>query len=91
MALPQASQTLSLVSCAGPGVLAADQHHQFPAALRHLLRGIGAAGAAGWDLVSYLAFQPEYVSKLIELGHEDTLARRAEVEAFFEAKVTAGV
>jgi NTE family protein len=66
------------------GVLASDQHHQFPVGLRHLLRGIGAIGTAGWDLVSYLAFQPEYVSKLIDLGYDDTLARRAEVEAFFD-------
>ena len=48
-------------------------------------RGIGATGDSGWDLMSYLAFQPGYVGKLLELGYEDTLARRAEIEAFFEA------
>ena len=53
--------------------------------LRHLLRGIGATGHSGWDLLSYLAFQPGYVGKLIELGRADTLARRAEIEAFFSA------
>ena len=50
-----------------------------------LLRGIGATGDAGWDLLSYLAFQPGYVGKLMELGYDDTIARRAEIEAFFEA------
>jgi NTE family protein len=65
------------------GTLAADEYRRFPAVLRHLLRGIGATGSEGWDLLSYLAFQPGYVGKLIELGYRDTLARRAEIEAFF--------
>jgi NTE family protein len=52
--------------------------------LRHLLRGIGAKGESGWDLLSYLAFQPGYVGRLMELGYEDTIARRDEIEAFFE-------
>ena len=67
------------------GQMAADEYDRFPATLRHLLRGIGATGESGWDLLSYLAFQPAYVGKLIDLGHSDTLARRAEIEAFFEA------
>ena len=67
------------------GHLAADEYERFPAMLRHLLRGIGATGESGWDLLSYLAFQPGYVSKLIELGYADTLARRTELEEFFRA------
>jgi NTE family protein len=70
------------------GRLAADQYEKFPATLRHLLRGIGATGTAGWDLLSYLAFQPEYVGKLMELGYADTMARDREIEAFFEADAT---
>jgi NTE family protein len=76
------------------GHLAADEYDKFPIMLRHLLRGIGATGESGWDLMSYLAFQPAYISKLIDLGYRDTLARRAEIEAFFEAPadgVTASV
>lgn len=68
------------------GRLAADEYRRFPALLRHLLRGIGATGDVGWDLLSYLAFQPGYVSKLVELGYEDTRARRDELTAFFTAK-----
>jgi NTE family protein len=67
------------------GRLAADEYERFPAMLRHLLRGVGGTGQKGWDLLSYLAFQPGYVGKLIELGENDTLARRAEIEAFFGA------
>lgn len=65
------------------GRLAADEYDRFPVMLRHLLRGVGGTGQSGWDLLSYLAFQPGYVGKLIELGRSDTLARRAEIEAFF--------
>ena len=65
------------------GQLARDQYRRFPAVLRHLLRGIGASDDAGWDLLSYLAFLPAYVSKLMELGRDDALGRRAEIETFF--------
>ena len=64
------------------GRLAADQYDSFPRMLRYLLKGIGATGASGWDLLSYLAFEPGYIDRLLELGHRDTMARRAEIEAF---------
>jgi NTE family protein len=67
------------------GRLAADEYDKFPRMLRHLLRGIGATGESGWDLMSYLAFQPAYVRNLIELGYRDTIARRDEIREFFEA------
>jgi NTE family protein len=65
------------------GKLAENQYHRFPRSLRYLLKGIGANGDTGWDLLSYLAFEPGYVHTLIDLGYADTLARRKEVEAFF--------
>lgn len=68
------------------GRLAIEQYERFPRMLRHLLRGIGATGETGWDLVSYLAFEPAYTTHLMELGYADTMARRAEVEAFFAAE-----
>jgi NTE family protein len=64
------------------GRLAADQYDNFPRMLRYLLRGIGATGATGWDLLSYLAFEPVYVGRLLELGYRDTQARRAEILDF---------
>ncbi len=67
------------------GLLAVRQHQHFPRALRYLLRGIGVTHERGADLLSYLAFAPEYIGRLLELGRADTLARRAEVESFFEA------
>lgn len=65
------------------GQLAGDQYRRFPRFLRYLLSGIGAQAETGSDLLSYLAFEPVYVGRLLELGYEDTLARRREVEEFF--------
>lgn len=76
---------LSLRPSKDLGRLAADEYKRFPSMLRHLLRGIGAAGDSGWDLLSYLAFQPGYIGLLMELGYDDTRARRDEIEAFFAA------
>jgi len=66
------------------GGLARYQFEEFPVVLRHLLGGIGATRDSGSDLLSYLAFQRDYVSTLIDLGYADTMARRAEVEAFLQ-------
>ena len=67
------------------GRLAADEYSKFPALLRHLLRGIGATRSSGWDLLSYLAFLPPYVAKLMELGYDDTYRRRNEIVAFMDS------
>jgi NTE family protein len=66
------------------GRLAEDQYRRFPRMLRYFLRGIGANAGNGSDLLSYLAFEPVYVGRLVELGYDDTHARRREIEAFFE-------
>lgn len=68
------------------GRLAEDQYQRFPRMLRYFLRGIGANAGSGSDLLSYLAFEPVYVGRLLELGYEDTRARRREIEAFFAPK-----
>ncbi len=72
------------------GTLAADQYRHFPRMLRYLLKGIGATGETGSDLLSYLAFEPEYVGRLYELGYADTMRHRDEVEAFLEPSPAAG-
>jgi NTE family protein len=72
------------------GSLAIEQYRRFPRTLRHLLRGIGASGESGWDLVSYLAFEPAYIERLMELGYDDTLSRRREVESFFVSEIATG-
>jgi NTE family protein len=67
------------------GKLAQDEYHRFPLMLRYLLKGIGATGQSGEDLLSYLAFEPIYLKRAIDLGYADTVARRDEIEEFFAA------
>jgi NTE family protein len=78
----RAVATLVLRPSQDLGSLAADQYARFPRMLRYLLKGIGATGETGADLLSYLAFEPEYVGRLMDLGYADTFKRRAEIETF---------
>jgi NTE family protein len=53
-----------------------------PFSVRFLLRSVGAMRRGGANLASYLLFERGYCRELIQLGYEDTLRRREEVEAF---------
>jgi NTE family protein len=56
--------------------------NELPRTMRFLLRGIGAMNRNGSNLASYLLFEKGYCQALIELGYQDTMARRAEVLEF---------
>jgi NTE family protein len=56
--------------------------HELPGAIRFLLRGIGAMNRNGSNLASYLLFEKGFCRALIDLGYQDTMARRAEVLEF---------
>src|SRR5213075_1239440 len=53
-----------------------------PWTIRFLLRSIGAMRRGGANLASYLLFEKGYCRELIELGYNDTMKRREEVESF---------
>jgi len=55
---------------------------RLPYLIRHLFRGLGAASKSGWDLLSYLAFEREYTSRLLALGAADVRARSGEIVDF---------
>ncbi len=56
--------------------------HELPWTVRFLLRGIGAMNRNGSNLASYLLFEAGYCKALIDLGYQDTMARRVELLEF---------
>jgi len=56
--------------------------HELPGTIRFLLRGIGAMNRNGSNLASYLLFEKGFCRALIDLGYQDTMARRGEVLEF---------
>jgi len=62
--------------------LASDQVMRFPRSLRFLLKGLGVSQKGGSDLLSYLAFEQQYIERLVTLGFEDTRARFDEIRKF---------
>jgi len=64
------------------GKLAAPYAQDMPASIRLLLKGIGAMRTEGSSLMSYLLFEKGYCRDLIDLGFEDTIAKKDEVKDF---------
>lgn len=61
------------------GALAAEFEPRLPAAFRYLTRSLGTREAEDSGLVSYLAFQPDYLRRLMEIGEQDAEARLPEI------------
>ncbi len=66
-------------------VLAHKHVHDLPWTIRFLMRSIGAMRKGGATLASYLLFDRGYCSALIDMGYQDLMARREEIEVFFDA------
>lgn len=76
------------VICLKPSVevahLPTKELNQMPPTLRFFLKGLGLKEEKGMDLLSYLAFEPKYLLSLLELGYEDTLAKKHQILEFFD-------
>jgi NTE family protein len=72
--------------------IAARHIESLPRPVRSLLRGMGVSGGGsaqpggrgGAALASYLLFEQGFTRELIQLGMDDTLARRADILRFFD-------
>ena len=64
------------------GKLANDYEVRLPFAFRFMTRGLGTRETRSNDLLSLLMFQPDYLSRLIELGEIDAEARADELLEF---------
>ncbi len=63
-------------------LIAARHVHSLPRSLRILLRVLGARGAAGAQLASYLMFESGFTQELIALGFRDGLAHQEALLGF---------
>jgi len=66
------------------GRMAVDEFKRFSWVPRHFLRGLGASDRHGSDLVSYLAFERSYTSRLLHLGFKDVMKDKERIVAWLQ-------
>jgi NTE family protein len=72
------------------GKLANEYESRLPGAFRFMTRGLGTRETRSNDLLSLLMFQPDYLTRLIELGEADAESRKDEIEGLLESADVAG-
>jgi len=72
-------------------LLAARHLKRLPLTVRGLLGAVGGNRAAGASFASYLLFEAEFASELLELGYRDTLAHSEQLRAWIAAANHRGV
>lgn len=65
------------------GVLASKMSSRLPRLIRYLLKGLGPLDDAA-EVISYLLFEPEFLTKLIEIGYKDGMNQAQQIEYFLE-------
>jgi NTE family protein len=62
--------------------LAIKHRGELPRSVQYMLRGLGAKGENGGELLSYLLFESGYCRELLELGYKDAQKRSDEISEF---------
>ena len=76
-------ETMHLRPSQDMGHLATEQYTNIPALLRVLLNLLGARSHSG-DLLSFLLFEGQFTSELVDLGYKDTIREARNIEMFFK-------
>lgn len=74
--------SLLIAPSADLGEIAASMASRLPRIVRYLLKGLGRLEDAA-EIVSYLLFDPQFCSRLIELGREDAAKAEADIVRLF--------
>ncbi len=64
------------------GRMAGEFESQLPRSVRYMIRGLGSKKLSSSDLVSYLLFESEFISRLIRLGEEDARRQWLKIRRF---------
>jgi NTE family protein len=75
-------ETLVIAPSQRLDAIAGRHRESLPAALRAVLRGVGAMRREGSTLLSYILFESGYTRALMELGYQDAMDRRADLVRF---------
>jgi NTE family protein len=70
------------------GAVALEYERRLPPAVRFMTRGLGAHETLSADLLSLLLFQPDYLSRIIEIGEADAEASADEIAALLAPRTT---
>lgn len=66
------------------GEIAAQKNTKLPHIIRYMLKGLGSVQETS-EIVSYLLFDPSFCTQLIEIGYEDGMRQKEEIQKFLEA------